>query len=221
MSLLVLALLARPGGGSGGAEAPPLRVRAHGAALERACCRRHGTTPGAGRRVRQTFGEDREHLLTEHLHADPLSCGDLRGRGSCDPAEAAVRGAHTPRSPATAVAWQASFSSTSSATFTKLFSLLCFGRGAWLVRCARPRVMQPAAVASSTPDPAAHMRHGSRPSICAMGGLRGERQRLFVIKSGARSETPNIDVPNAFLALCRNQTQPSGGHTIPAVVVPP
>ena len=47
MSLLVLALLARPGGGSGGAEAPPLRVRAHGAALEHACCRRHGTTPGA------------------------------------------------------------------------------------------------------------------------------------------------------------------------------
>ena len=78
----------------------------------------------AERGVGQTFGEDRERLLTEHLNADPLSCGDPRRRGSCDPAEAAARGAHTPRSPAAAVAWLARSSFASSARFTKLTSLL-------------------------------------------------------------------------------------------------
>ena len=51
MSLLVFLLLARPGGGAGGAEASPPRVRARGAALEHACGRRHGATPGAGRKA--------------------------------------------------------------------------------------------------------------------------------------------------------------------------
>ncbi|EOD05389.1 hypothetical protein EMIHUDRAFT_199086 [Emiliania huxleyi CCMP1516] len=178
MSLLVSLLLARPGGGSGGAEAPPLRVRAHGAALEHACCRRHGPTPGAGRRVRQTFGEDREHLLTEHLNADPLSCNDPRGRGSCDPAEAAARGAHTPRSPAAAVACPARFSFAPSALFTKLTSLLCFGRGGirgilWVVQSIDLwRVSQPHFEGAMKPPPdrveligAGSLGYGTGPSF--------------------------------------------------------
>ena len=120
MSLLVFLLLARPGGGSGGAEASPLRVRARGAALEHACCRRHGATPGAEHKVEQTCGEATGLLRSEHLNADPLSCGEPRRRGLCDPAEAAARGAHTPRSPAAAVAWLARSSFALSARFTTL-----------------------------------------------------------------------------------------------------
>ena len=47
MSLLVFLLLTRPGGGTGGAEASPPRVRARGAAPEPTCWRRRGATPGA------------------------------------------------------------------------------------------------------------------------------------------------------------------------------
>ena len=134
MSLVVSLLLARPGGGSGGAEAPPLRVRAHEAALEHACCRRHGPTPGAGRRAGQTFGEDRPSIFTEHLRTDPLSCDEPREGGSCDPAGAAARGAHTPRSPAAAEACPARASFAPSATFARLTSPPCCGCGGWLVR---------------------------------------------------------------------------------------
>ena len=49
---LVLVLLARPGDGTGGAEAPPPRVRVRGAALEPTRWRRHGATPGPERGVK-------------------------------------------------------------------------------------------------------------------------------------------------------------------------
>ena len=104
MSLLVLALLARPGGGTGGAEASPPRVRARGAALEHTCWRRHGAMPGAEREVEQTCGEAQEHLRSEHLGVRQLSCGEPWRRGLGDRADAAARGARSPRSPATAAA---------------------------------------------------------------------------------------------------------------------
>ena len=67
MSLFVLALLARPGGGRGDAEASPPRVRSRGAALEPTGWRRHGATPGAERRARETCGEAQGLPKTEHL----------------------------------------------------------------------------------------------------------------------------------------------------------
>ena len=140
MSLVVSLLLARPGGDSGGAEAPPLRVRAHEAALEHACCRRHGPTPGAGRRVGQTFGESQPSIFTEHHRIDSLSCDEPREGGSYDSAGAAARGAHMPCSPAAAEAHPAKASFAPSASFARLTSPPCCGCGGWLMRCAWPRV---------------------------------------------------------------------------------
>ena len=95
MSLFVLALLARPGGGGGGAEASPPRVRSRGAALEPTCWRRHGATPGAERRARETCGEARGLPKTEHLDDEQLSCSEQRRRRLGEGAGAAARGAHT------------------------------------------------------------------------------------------------------------------------------
>ena len=119
-SRLVLALLTRPGGGMGGAEASPPRVRARGAALEHACWRRHGTTPGTDSKLEQTCGEAPKLLHSEHQGLRQLSCDEQRRRRLGEGAGAAARGAHTPRSPAAAVAWQARSSFASSARFTKL-----------------------------------------------------------------------------------------------------
>ena len=140
MSLVVSLLLARPGGDSGGAEAPPLRVRAHEAALEHACCRRHGPTPGAGRRVGQAFGESRPSIFTEHHRIDPLSCDEPREGGLCDSAGAAARGAHMPCSPAAAEAHPAKASFAPSTSFARLTTPPCCECGGGLVRCAWPRV---------------------------------------------------------------------------------
>ena len=152
MSLFVLAFLARPGGGRGGAEASPPRVRSRGAALEPTCWRTPGAELGAERRARETCGEAQGLPKTEHLDDEQLSCSEQRRRRLGEGAGAAARGAHTPLSPAAAVAWKARFSFASSALFTKLTSLLYFGRGVWLVRCAWPRVAWLASVARSTPD---------------------------------------------------------------------
>ncbi|EOD06926.1 hypothetical protein EMIHUDRAFT_218635 [Emiliania huxleyi CCMP1516] len=145
MSLVVSLLLARPGGDSGGAEAPPLRVRAHEAALEHACRRRHGPTPGAVRRDGQAFGESRPSIFTEHHRIDPLSCNEPREGGSYDPAGAAARGAHMPCSPAAAEAHPARATFAPSASFARLASPSCCGGGGWLGRWAHPRLIAPAA----------------------------------------------------------------------------
>ncbi|EOD20433.1 hypothetical protein EMIHUDRAFT_101799 [Emiliania huxleyi CCMP1516] len=138
MSLVVSLLLARPGGDSGGAEAPPLRVRAHEAALEHACRRRHGPTPGAVRRVGQTFGESQPSIFTEHHRIDPLSCNEPREGDSYDPARAAARGAHMPCSPAAAEAHPARATFAPSASFARLASPSCCGGGGWLGRRENP-----------------------------------------------------------------------------------
>ena len=147
MSPLVLVLLARPGSGTGGAEASPPRVRARGAALEPTRWRRHGATPGAERKVEQTCGEAPEHLKTEHLNVRQLSCGEPWRRGLGDRADAAARGAQTSRSPAAAAAWLARTSFAFSARLAKLPSWLYFRRGDRRARCARPRVVRSAAEA--------------------------------------------------------------------------
>ena len=140
MSLVVSLLLARPGGDSGGAEAPPLRVRAHEAALEHACCRRHGPTPGAGRRVGQAFGESEASIFAEHHRIDPLSCDEPREGGLCDSAGAAARGALVPCSPAAAEAHPAEACFAPSTSFARLTTPPCCECGGGLVRCAWPRV---------------------------------------------------------------------------------
>ena len=221
MSLEVSLLLARPGGGSGGAEAPPLRVRAHEAALEHACCRRHGPTPGAGRRAGQTFGEDRPSIFTEHLRADPLSCDDPREGGSCDPAGAAARGAHTPRSPAAAEAYPARASFAPSATFARLTSPPCCGCGGWLVRCAWPRVAWLAPAHASIFWAGPRTRRGSSTASDCMGGLRGERRRLCAIKGGARHQPPCIDVPNSFLFCAGHRPNHPGDTRFQKWLCPP
>ena len=92
MSLLVFLLLARPGGGTGGAEASPPRLRARGAAPEPTCWHRHGATPGAGRGVEKTQGEAQMQLHNEHSDAEKLSGDEQRRRGLGDRADSAARG---------------------------------------------------------------------------------------------------------------------------------
>ena len=140
MSLFVLALLARPGGGRGGAEASPPRVRARGAALEPTCWRRHGATPGAERRARETCGEAQGLPNTEHLDDEQLSCGERRRRRLGEGAGAAARGAQTPRAPAAAAARLARIILSAPASMAGLASRFCSKNGEWSTRCALPRV---------------------------------------------------------------------------------
>ena len=176
MSLVVSLLLARPGGDSGGAEAPPLRVRAHEAALEHACCRRHGPTPGAGRRVGQAFGESQPSIFTEHHRIDPLSCDEPREGGLCDSAGAAARGAHMPCSPAAAEAHPARATFAPSASFARLASPSCCGGGGWLGRCTWPRVARLAPAHALIFCAGSRTRRGSSRRATALAG--------FVVKGG-------------------------------------
>ena len=208
MSLIVLAFLARPGGGAGGAEASPPRVRARGAALEHACCRRHGATPGAERKAASSSAAPQQQTLTEHQRPGQLSCdGRRRGRRG-EGVGSVARGVHTPRSPAAAVAWQARSSFASSARFAELTSPLCSGRGVWLVRCAWPRV------AWLAPARAPIFWAGSVASG-SMGGSMGGH-RLFVIDGRDRNQPPYIKVPNAA-SFCAGNRSNHGGHLIPSI----
>ena len=94
MSLLVFLLLARPGGGTGGAEASPPRLRARGAAPEPTCWHRHAARrpAGAGRGVEKTQGEAQMQLHNEHSDAEKLSGDEQRRRGLGDRADSAARG---------------------------------------------------------------------------------------------------------------------------------
>ena len=122
MSLLVFLLLARPGGGTGGAEASPPRLRARGAAPEPTCWHRHGATPGAGRGVEKTQGEAQMQLHNEHSDAEKLSGDEQRRRGLGDRADSAARGAQAPHPPTAAAAWLARTALAFSARMAKLSS---------------------------------------------------------------------------------------------------
>ena len=133
MSPLVLVLLARPGSGTGGAEASPPRVRSRGAALEPTCWRRHGATPGAERGVEKTHGEASRQLQSEHLGAKQLS-GDeprLRPRGPGERADSAARGAQAPHPPSAAAAWLAKTTLAFSARVARLSSRFYFRNDDW------------------------------------------------------------------------------------------
>ena len=128
MSLLVFLLLARPGGGTGGAEASPPRLRARGAAPEPTCWHRHGATPGAGRGVEKTQSEAQMQLHNELSDAKKLSGNERRRRGLGDRADSAARQA--PHSPAAAAAWLERTALIFSARMAKLFSQSYFQNGA-------------------------------------------------------------------------------------------
>ena len=78
MSLVVLTILARPGAGTGGAEASPPRVSARGAALEHACRRHHGATPGTDSEPEHICGGAPMLLHAEHQRHGQLSCDGRR-----------------------------------------------------------------------------------------------------------------------------------------------
>ena len=147
MSLLVFLLLARPGGGTGGAEASPPRLRARGAAPEPTCWHRHGATPRAGRGVEKTQGEAQMQLHNEHSDAEKLSGDKQRRRGLGDRADSAARGAQAPHPPTAAAAWLArtALGEWRNSPRTPTSKTATLARGA----CARPRVARLAPQARS------------------------------------------------------------------------
>ena len=151
MSLLVFLLLARPGGGTGGAEASPPRLRARGAAPEPTCWRRHGVTPGAEHEAKQTCCEAPGHPKTHYFDARQRSFNEPRRSGLGERSSAAARGARTPRSPTAAAAWLANTIFTFSTLMAKLHSSWYFRHGEWRARCARPRVARPASQGRGCP----------------------------------------------------------------------
>ena len=168
MSLVILLLLARSGGDTGGAEASPRRLRARGAAPEPSRWRGHDATPGAERGVERIRGEAPGQLQSEHLVAGSLSGGEPRRRGPGDRAVAMARGANTPRPPAATAAWLAKAILAFSTRLAKLFSWFCSGNGDWR---ARPRVARSAPQADFMPNTAARARRASWTSSCGMGVL--------------------------------------------------
>ena len=164
MSLLVLALLARPGGGSGGAEAPPLRVRAHGAALRPSDRRRHRGGPGAASVDTMLCGENQGKANSPQNGArPPLGGGRPRNRPD-DRATRAACGAKSPGPPAAATKEGARLASSLLALLARLNSQQYCGHGGWRVRCAQPRVPRPARATHLSANAAAHVRRISWPT---------------------------------------------------------
>ena len=212
MSLLVLALLARPGGGSGGAEAPPLRVRAHGAALRPSDRRRHRGGPGAASVDTMLCGENQGRVNPPQNGArPPLGGGRPRNRPD-DRAARAACGAKSPGPPAAATKEGARLASSLPALLAWLNSSQCCGHGVCAVRCARPRVPRPARAAHLSANTAARERRISWPtsrvhaaafdrSAITNLDLLDENQRQRKTPSREKLVAADREVHNPFLFL--------------------
>ena len=180
-ALVVFVLLSRPGGGTGGAEASPPRVRARGAAPEPTCWRRHGAAPGAERGVEKTHGEASRQLQSEHLGAKQLS-GDeprLRPRGPGERADSAARGAQAPHPPSAAAAWLAkttlAFSARMASSSRFYLSALC-SWGTWSTWSAVISLTSRAGELRSAPSGPDDWHRGAGKRALAQGvRVRGER----------------------------------------------
>ena len=96
MSLLVLLLTARPGAGTGGAEAPPPCQRVHGAVLRPSDRRHRCGEPGAAREDAMLHGENQDRVKPPQSGAEPPLGDERPQKRPDDRATRAACGAQSP-----------------------------------------------------------------------------------------------------------------------------